>query len=502
MKRFAYFRWSPHAILAVLALSLIPAPVHSQTREVRERQEEALRRLEERLARIQEDLGRAGETDLEAQARFERALTEIREVQAGRLEEAQERARMVAEEQAARAQILAEMTQERQAEVLAQARERGEEVQARLESLRQEQRLRLERLEQERRVRSEDARRMARELAVRVRNRTEGERARMAERIRDAQQVVVRVRARARLGVGLNGTQGDEYDRQGARVTDVVEDSPADQAGLQEGDIITHLDGHSLLSPIPGEDELEFGEDTSLPVQRLMALARDLEDGQEVEVRYLRDGEARSVTMEVAELGDRWVTVVPRDLEGGIYRLGPEGRLRWRYNLPDQDFDLRVEPWTGSWKGFRDLDIEIPEIHFDEFQLDSLKGFNIWRGEGPNALFFRRGEAPNALFYRGGGDDFTFEFLGRGRIHGIELRELNAGLGEYFSIERGVLVLDVAEESTLGLRPGDVILSVGDRSVEDTRDVYRILGSYEKEEAVTFTVMRHGQEVRVEGTIE
>ena len=112
-----------------------------------------------------------------------------------------------------------------------------------------------------------------------------------------------------------------------------------------------------------------------------------------------------------------------------------------------------------------------------------------------------RGEAPNVLFYRGGGDDFNFEFLGRSRVHGLDLRELNAGLAEYFSTDRGVLVLDVEEDSRLGLRAGDVILSIGDRPVEGTRDVYRILGSYEKEEAVSFSVMRQGQEMRVEGYI-
>jgi len=86
-------------------------------------------------------------------------------------------------------------------------------------------------------------------------------------------------------------------------------------------------------------------------------------------------------------------------------------------------------------------------------------------------------------------------------MHGLDLRKLNPDLGEYFSADRGVLVMEVDEDSTLGLLPGDVILSIGDREVEDTEDVYRILGSYEEDETVSFTVMRKGREVRVEGTM-
>jgi hypothetical protein len=370
-------------------------------------------------------------------------------------------------------------------ERLARTRERAVERDARLEIL-----------EQERRTRAEDVRREREELALAVREGVEADRARIAERIREAQQVVVRVRTRARLGVSLDPTQDEEYDRQGALLTGVTDGSPADEAGLQEGDIITHLDGRSLLSPIPGEDELEFGEETSLPVQRLMALARELEDGQQVEVEYLRDGSSHTATLEAAEMDDRWVTVRPGDLEGRIFNVNPEGRFRWRYDLPDQDFEVLIEPWS---RRFRDLEIEIPEFDFDSLQLDTLSGFGVWRGEGPSGLVFRRGESPNiALFNRG--ENLVFG-LGGNRAYGLELRELNPGLGEYFSTDRGVLVLRVDDDSGLGLRSGDVILSIGERQVDDPADVFRILRSYEEAETVLFTVMRHGEETRVEGTL-
>jgi C-terminal processing protease CtpA/Prc len=456
MKRFAHFIRCPFLALAFLALlPLRPVSAVAQSAEVREKQEQAIRQMQERIEQYREQLAlRMAESDAAA-AETEQFLAQLRETQGARLEEVRHKA----------------------------MREMAE----------QELRVRAVRVAQERELRSQDARRLAREMAVSVRARSEAERALREDRLRNMQQVVVRMRARARLGVSLNGTQGEEFDRQGARIMDVTEDSPADKAGLQEGDIITHLDGTSLLAPIPEEEEREFVEDTSLPVQRLMALARELEEGQEVEVRYLRDGASATVTLEAAELGEGWVTVMPRRSGVGVYHLDPEGSRRWRYAFPE-DFHVQVLPHL------QDFEIEIPEFDFEEFQLDSLHGWNIWKEGGPDIRVFRGEGSPGVAFFRGG-EAPAFGIWG-GRVFGLELRKLSADLGEYFSVSRGVLVLEVDEDSTLGLLPGDVILSIGDREVEDTQDVYRILRSYEEEEAVTFTVMRKGREARVEGTIE
>lgn len=449
MKRVAHFRWTLLLVLSILAIPLLPIPAVAQSAEAREKQEQALRELEARLQSLAQ----------EAQLRSAELQEQLRATEAER-------------------RIRLEHLQQEQ---LVRIRERERDL-----------RMRAEQMAVEREIRSEKARRMAEELASEVRARSEAERAIREERIRDLQQVVVRMRARARLGVSLSGTQGEEFDRQGARITDVMEGSPAEKAGLQEGDIITHLDGNSLLDPIPGEEDMEFGEETSLPVQRLMALARELEDGQEVEVRYLRDGEAGTVTVEAAEMDGRWVTTLPRGARGRVYGLGPEGNFRWRYT-PGEDFRIQVVP------DLEDLKIEIPEFDFEEFQLDTLHGWSVWKGEGPDIRVFRGGFAPGAAFFRSG-EAPVFGLWG-GRMHGLDLRKLNPDLGEYFSADRGVLVMEVDEDSTLGLLPGDVILSIGDREVEDTADVYRILGSYEEDETVSFTVMRKGQEARVEGTM-
>ena len=84
---------------------------------------------------------------------------------------------------------------------------------------------------------------------------------------------------------------------------------------------------------------------------------------------------------------------------------------------------------------------------------------------------------------------------------GLDLVELNPELGSYFGTEEGVLVADVEDDSSLGLRPGDVIVAVGERRVDDIARLHRILDSYEDDEKIRLRVWRDGAETTVTGTI-
>jgi type II secretory pathway component PulC len=442
-------------LTAGLVALLTPTVLLGQTAEEKARIQELRALMEarlqtahqERLQHVEEALARAKE----ALARAEEESRGMRAVQLQEMERALSQAR-----------AQAYLTQERQEQVLQQALSQLEEMegvrsqaraQAYLTQERQEEVLRQARQQLEReRVRGDE---------LRLRLEEELERARQEIR-RDARQVVVRVRSRVRLGVSLDSRQGAEYDRRGARIESVLEDTPAEEVGLQEGDIITHLNGRSLLEPIPDESEEEFDEDGSLPVQRLMALAADLEAGDEVEVRYLRDGAPGTVTFEAADTREPSVVVLEGDLDD------PGRRGLWTLRLPE-DLDLEL----------RELRLRDPEIRMRA--LPEVESFQ---------LRTPRGESPLA-----------FEFMTGRAGFGLELTPLNPGLAEYFSTDTGLLVLNVDEDSTLGLLPGDVLLAIDGREVEEVRDVGRILRSYERDEVVSFTVMRKGIETRVEGTV-
>jgi S1-C subfamily serine protease len=83
----------------------------------------------------------------------------------------------------------------------------------------------------------------------------------------------------------------------------------------------------------------------------------------------------------------------------------------------------------------------------------------------------------------------------------LELVKVNPGLAEYFGTSEGLLVVDVGGDSALGLRAGDVILSIGGRRPTSPSHAMRILGTYEPREAVAFEIMRQKRRQSVSGRI-
>jgi len=104
----------------------------------------------------------------------------------------------------------------------------------------------------------------------------------------------------------------------------------------------------------------------------------------------------------------------------------------------------------------------------------------------PDMDAFRRGMNEFRVMPHG----LDFEFFGTGRWGGLELVSLNPDLGEYFGAKDGLLVVSVAEGSELGLKAGDVILSIAGRTPKSPSHAMRILGSYEGGEAVQLEIMR------------
>ncbi len=284
---------------------------------------------------------------------------------------------------------------------------------------------------------------------------------------------------RARLGITVSPTAGDD-DARGARVESVLEDGPADRAGLQEGDIITHIDGHSLLDPLDDEEAEEgLDLDGSLTAQRLLQIARNLEPGEEVEIRYLRNGEARTTTLEAEDLAG-WA---------GNLRLLGEG----------SDLRLDLQNLRGELEGIRE-----PGVLFRPFENVEPR---VWNAdpEGRDLGIVYSGWLGAGDYFNTcpeSGQEENLVFLGTGCIGGLRMEKMNPRLGEYFGTTTGVLVADVHPDSKLGLEAGDVVLRVGDRNVTDPDHLRRILRSYEPDESITLHVMRQKREIAVTGTLE
>ena len=92
------------------------------------------------------------------------------------------------------------------------------------------------------------------------------------------------------------------------------------------------------------------------------------------------------------------------------------------------------------------------------------------------------------------------------RDHGLgdlELVKVTPALAEGLgiSVTDGLLVINIDSGSTLGLRAGDVITTIGGRRATTPEQAMRILSTYEANEAVQFDVLRQRRRQTVSGRV-
>ncbi|HXV76007.1 MAG TPA: PDZ domain-containing protein, partial [Candidatus Polarisedimenticolaceae bacterium] len=104
------------------------------------------------------------------------------------------------------------------------------------------------------------------------------------------------------LGVQLE--EETDWHEGGARVTAVVGDSPAERAGLREGDIIVEFGGKTIRGPVA-----------------LTNAIHEKEAGDTVELKIVRDGKKQSLD---AELGERGAAVGYSYAPGALEWVAPE----------------------------------------------------------------------------------------------------------------------------------------------------------------------------------
>ena len=252
-------------------------------------------------------------------------------------------------------------------------------------------------------------------------------------------QVEPFMQRRARLGITVN-LQAKETDSLGAFIQSVTPGGPASKAGIRSGDIITKLDGKSVLE----RNNRKVAEGESAPGVRLIEMAAKLDPGDTVAIEYLR-GEARKTVNVVT------VDEVVAGFEGDQFFFRTPGEPGERMRVPG----MRVEPFEPG----------------EPMTFERSPGL-MWMGPG------------------------------RGGLGELEVAPLNPDLGAYFGATDGVLVLRVPANSTLNLKGGDVILSIDGRKPSGPGSLIRILRSYDDGESFKLEVLRQKQKMTVTGKLE
>ncbi len=91
--------------------------------------------------------------------------------------------------------------------------------------------------------------------------------------------------------------------------------------------------------------------------------------------------------------------------------------------------------------------------------------------------------------------------LGRPGMLGLELATLTPKLGQYFGVDKGVLVLKAPEANKLRIEEGDVILAIDGREPKSSAHAAGILRSYQQGEKVKLRVQRQRKALTLDGEI-
>lgn len=96
---------------------------------------------------------------------------------------------------------------------------------------------------------------------------------------------------------------------------------------------------------------------------------------------------------------------------------------------------------------------------------------------------------PGVGVFNSPGEEPAFFFPFR-TIAELELAPMNPGLGQYFGVTTGVLVISAPEGTTLNLKSGDVVTLVDGRRVSSPNQFFRVIRSYEPGEQFRFEIVR------------
>jgi len=134
--------------------------------------------------------------------------------------------------------------------------------------------------------------------------------------------------------LGVHLTEETDLDEGGARVTLVVPDSAADEAGIEVGDVIVEFDGKSVRGPMGLGDRIG-----------------DREAGDRVDITVIRDGRERTLDAELGERTNSSFKMMGLDSLKHLNCDDEDTNCNFNFNCEGDDcdgFEWRVAPFGNK----------------------------------------------------------------------------------------------------------------------------------------------------------
>ncbi len=163
----------------------------------------------------------------------------------------------------------------------------------------------------------------------------------------------------------LNDQLGDYFgveNGEGVLIVEVFEDSPADKAGMKAGDVIIGVDGDGIAKS-----------------QDLQEVISEKEEGDKVDIEFLRKGSKKVLKVDVEEDEHGMNAFVFPDMDFKCMPMQFDKNMKFKFFGDDEDFDEDIIIRKGRVKGGGDHDViihkggddeDIQDIYIRKFIID------------------------------------------------------------------------------------------------------------------------------------
>jgi flagellar biosynthesis GTPase FlhF len=289
---------------------------------------------------------------------------------------------------------------------------------------------------------------------------------------RNSTSFVYRTSEKPVIGVILG-----DVDDGGVKILGVSPDGPSERGGVKQGDVVVAVNGRKLTEVEPSGDARKG----------LRIALKDMKADDPLVISVMRDKNTMDLTVvpEVREpLTWQSITRFPSaPLVPAAVRAVPAA--------PASVAGPEQAPPAIEHIVVPEIDSEAMSAQIDEMraEIEKRRGVrqavrtapteNAWRLE-----FDELSELGNLALQDA---DIWFDLS---LARGLQLAEIDTGLGEYFKTDRGVLVLKAEADNELQLQSGDVILQIGDTEVNTPAEFMRALRGLDSGDQLVLDIKR------------
>ena len=286
--------------------------------------------------------------------------------------------------------------------------------------------------------------------------------------------------------------------KDGVLITGIVDDSPADDAGLKGGDIVLEANGKSVSNSNEFENIIE-----------------KTGAGNELILKIFRDNQEKTLTATLDKDRDDFARVLNLSTPGLGLCLGKEGSKyylscfgRGKLGVKVQELNEQLAKYFKVDKGVlitnvtKDRPAAKAGLEAGDV-ITAVAGKTVEDADDLQKLLkkYEPGDKAEIAYVRQGNsntvqvelDDPEEKFYTYRGYLGVNLQDLTPQLKSFFKVDNGVLITEVMEDSPAKkaeFKAGDVVIRLADQTIESADDLTKAVRGHKPGDKVDVVIIR------------